>query len=269
MSRYGAETIGCHEWNEQASRSVKLANTPRQALVVQVQRGRRARDQEGSGSEQTAQSQWMAASAAGSRARRDVGRAHACEGGGAGQGRSRRTHLDAPNPAAARMRGISCNPDLGLLQGIASLCRRAPHSMSASPQAISRRRQSWVLATADVLESLGPAQVPRPLMSLPESPSTAPCTPTLTDLSIALSLAPGSAGPPSLVAGFHAANRSAFKKRQRRNLGAGPNTHGSSRQRPGRAARGCAGVPVSSIDLGRAPAACLSVALPPVCSLSC
>ena len=174
-----------------------------------------------------------------------------------------------PNPAAARMRGISCNPDFGLLQGIASLCRRAPHSMSASPQAISRRRQSWVLATADVLESLGPAQVPRPLMSLPESPSTAPCTPTLTDLSIALSLAPGSAGPPSLVAGFHAANRSAFKKRQRRNLGAGPNTHGSSRQRPGRAARGCAGVPVSSIDLGRAPAACLSVALPPVCSLSC
>lgn len=55
------------------------------------------------------------------------------------------------------MRGISCNPDLGLLQGIASLCRRAPHSISSSPQAISRRRQPWVLATAEVLESLGPA----------------------------------------------------------------------------------------------------------------
>jgi hypothetical protein len=39
------------------------------------------------------------------------------------------------------MRGISCNPTLGLLQGIASLCRRAPHSIFIF---ISRRRQPWV-----------------------------------------------------------------------------------------------------------------------------
>ena len=75
-------------------------------------------------------------------------------------------------------------------------------------------------------------------MSLLESLSTAPCTPSLADLSIAaLSLAPGSAAPPSLVAGLRTANRSALKKRQRRKLGAGPNTLVSHASQP----RGCAG----------------------------
>jgi hypothetical protein len=88
-------------------------------------------------------------------------------------------------------------------------------------------------------------------MSLLESLSTAPCTPSLTDLSIALSLAPGSAAPPSLVAGLRPANRSAFGKRQRRKLGAGPNTLGSRQPGPG-CWRTC-----FAWSHGRAPAQCL------------
>jgi hypothetical protein len=140
VSRYGAETIGCHEWNEQAS-SVKLANTPRQALAVKCKCKCR-----GEGTTQWQRSGWQLQQLAAERGvmlgERMPARAVEPDKGGRG------VPIWMPNPAAARMRGISCNPDFGLLQGIASLCRRAlqaPFHRLLSSQAISRRRQPWVL----------------------------------------------------------------------------------------------------------------------------
>lgn len=96
-----------------------------------------------------------------------------------------------PNPAAARMRGTSYAPRAtsiwSPLQGIFPF-----HLIDTSH---GRRKQRWS-SEARVPGALQTAHVAARVTS------TAPCTPSLTDLSIALSLAPGSAAPPSLVAGL-------------------------------------------------------------------
>ena len=165
-----------------------------------------------------------------------------------------------PNPAAARMRGTSCyiNP--------VPACKALPDCAGAFPFLMistshGRRKQPWS-SEARVAGRC------RPLMSLLESPCTAPCTPSLTDLSIALSLAPGSAAPPSLMAG--PGQQIALRLK---NDSGGSWVPGQTPWAHASQGRGCAGVPVSPWSPGRAPAQCLRLRLqrrqPPVASRRC
>lgn len=214
MSRYSAETIGCHEWNERLARAGPSNSQARLDKLTQTKCGAKVRCGAGEEQSSAAQPQQLAAE------RGVMLGERACLRGRWSRTRAVEAYPDwEPNPAAARMRGTSCYINLGLLQGIALL-----YCAGSFPIPYDRYKPSAAAVSHDALPSSRRRLLrsPRPLMSLLESLSTAPCTPSLTDLSIALSLAPGSATPPSLVAGLRTANRSAFKKRQRRNLGAGP-----------------------------------------------